>query len=211
MIIKILPSCLGVRGHFNIWGFPDKHQKKYFLKGGAVEKMSAREEKARLVEEIKEKLGNCSSAILVDYRGLTVAEVTDLRKQFRESGVDYKVYKNTLTELAAKELGMDDIIPFLKGPTAIAFGVEDPVAPAKILNDAIKKLKKMEFKAGVVEGKVIDVDEIKALADLPSREELIAKMLGSMNAPITNLVGVLSGTMRSLVYALNAIKEQKEA
>lgn len=173
--------------------------------------MSAREKKEQIVEEIKQKFENSSSAILIDYRGLTVEEVTDLRKQFRESGVDYKVYKNTLTELAVKSLGMDELVPFLKGPTAIAFGVEDPVAPAKIINDGIKKLKKMELKVGVVEGRVIDVEEIKALADLPSREELIAKMLGSMNAPVTNLVGVLSGTIRSLLYGLNAVIEKKEA
>ena len=125
--------------------------------------------------------------------------------------MDYKVYKNTLTELAAKDLGLDELIPYLKGPTAIAFGIKDPVAPAKILTEHMKKLKKMEFKVGVVDGKVIDVDGVKALADLPSREELIAKMLGSMNAPISGLVHVLGGTIRSLLYALNAVKETKEA
>ena len=173
--------------------------------------MSVREEKALVVQEIKQKLADSSSAVFVDYRGLTVEEVTQLRKQFRENGVDYKVYKNTLTELAAKELGMDGLVPFLKGPTAIAFGVQDPVAPAKILSESMKKLKKMELKVGLVNGKVIDVEGVKALADLPSREELIAKMLGSMNAPIVNLVGVLSGPMRAFMYTLCAIKEQKEA
>ena len=173
--------------------------------------MSAREQKEQVVAEIKEKLSGYSSAILIDYRGLSVAEVTQLRSDFRSNGVDYKVYKNTLTELAAKELGLDDLIPYLKGPTAIAFGIKDPVAPAKILTQSIAKLKKMELKAGVVEGKVIDVAGIKALAELPSREELIAKMLGSMNAPISGLVNVLGGTIRSLVYTLNAIKENKEA
>jgi len=173
--------------------------------------MPVREEKVQMVEEIKQKLANSSSAVFVDYRGLTVEEVTQLRKQFREGGVDYKVYKNTLTEIAAKELGFDGLVPFLKGPTAIAFGVTDPVAPAKILTESIKKLKKMELKCGMVEGKVIDVEGVKALAELPSREELVAKMLGSMNTPIANLVGVLSGTMRALVYAINAVKEKKEA
>lgn len=173
--------------------------------------MSAREQKAQIAAEIKEKLSGCSSAILIDYRGLTVEEVTQLRSDFRNNEVDYKVYKNTLTEIAAKELGLDELVPFLKGPTAIAFGVKDPVAPAKILTESMKKLKKMEFKVGVVDGKIIDVDGIKALAELPSREELIAKMLGSMNAPISGLVNVLGGTMRSLLYALNAVKESKEA
>ncbi|HHU48324.1 MAG TPA: 50S ribosomal protein L10 [Clostridiales bacterium] len=173
--------------------------------------MSAREKKEQIVAEIKQKLADSSSAILIDYRGLTVEEVTQLRSEFRKNDVDYKVYKNTLTELAAKELGMDDLTPFLKGPTAIAFGVKDPVAPAKILTEGMKKLKKMQFKVGVVDGRIIDVNGIKALAELPSREELIAKMLGSMNAPISGLVNVLGGTMRSLLYALNAVKESKEA
>lgn len=173
--------------------------------------MSAREKKAQIVEELKDRFSNSSSAILVDYRGLTVEEATKLRKKFRESDAVYKVYKNTLTEIAVKELGYEELIPYLEGPTAIAFGVKDPVAPAKVLTEAIKDFKKMELKVGLVDGKIIDVNGIKALAELPSREELIAKMLGSMNAPISNLVGVLSGTIRSLVYALNAIKEQKEA
>ncbi|NLJ41474.1 MAG: 50S ribosomal protein L10 [Clostridiales bacterium] len=173
--------------------------------------MTIREQKAQVVQELKDKFEKSSSAVLIDYKGLNVQEATELRSTFRDAGVEYKVYKNTLTEIAAKELGLEEILPFLVGPTAIAFSEEDPVAPAKILNDAIKKLKKMELKVGVVDGKVIDVEGIKALADLPSKEELIAKMLGSMNAPISNLVGVLSGVPRALVCALNAIKDQKEA
>ncbi|NLI60274.1 MAG: 50S ribosomal protein L10 [Clostridiales bacterium] len=173
--------------------------------------MSVREQKAQIVEELKDRFSKASSAILVDYKGLNVQEATELRNNFRQANVDYKVYKNTLTEIAAKEIGIEEIIPFLEGPTAIAFSDDDPVSPAKILTEAIKKYKKMEFKVGVVDGKVIDVDEIKDLAELPSREELIAKMLGSMNAPITNLVGVLSGPARALVYALNTIKDEKEA
>ncbi len=173
--------------------------------------MSAREQKEQVVAEIKKKLSNYSSAILIDYRGLTVAEATQMRTDFRNNDVDYKVYKNTLIELAARDLGLEELIPHLEGPTAIAFGVKDPVAPAKILTENIRKLKKMEFKTGVVDGKVIDVQGIKVLAELPSREELIAKMLGSMSAPISGLVNVLGGTVRSLLYTLNAIKETKEA
>ena len=173
--------------------------------------MSVREQKAQIVEELKDRFSKASSAILVDYKGLNVQEATELRNNFRQANVDYKVYKNTLAEIAAKEIGIEEIIPFLEGPTAIAFSDDDPVSPAKILTESIKKYKKMEFKVGVVYGKVIDVDEIKDLAELPSREELIAKMLGSMNAPITNLVGVLSGPARALVYALNTIKDEKEA
>jgi large subunit ribosomal protein L10 len=173
--------------------------------------MPIREEKVQVVSEIKERLSSSASAILVDYRGLKVEEVTQLRRKFREAGVVYKVYKNTLIEIAARDLGLDDLIPYLQGPTAIAFSVNDPVAPAKLLLDSMNELKKMEFKVGIVDGKIIDVNGIQALAKLPSRQELIAKMLGSMNAPIANLVGVLSGPMRAFVYALNAIKAQKEA
>ena len=173
--------------------------------------MPAREEKAKTIEEIKENLSGSSSAVLIDYKGLTVEEVTELRKEFRENGVHYKVYKNTLMQIAARQLHMEDLIPHLKGQTAIAFGTEDPVAPAKILSKNMEKLNKMEFKVGLVDGKVISVDEIKTLAELPSREELLARMLRSMNAPVSGLVTVLSGTIRSLVYALNAVKEKKEA
>ena len=173
--------------------------------------MEAKEKKAQIVAELKDKFENASSAVLIDYRGITVAEATVMREECRKAGVVYKIYKNTLTERAVKELGYDDLIPFLKGPTAIAFGVDDPVAPAKLLSDTIKKLKKMEFKVGMVEGKIIDVNGINALANLPSREELIAKMLGSMNAPISGLAMVLSGTIRSLLYALKAVEEKKSA
>ncbi|MGI6189865.1 MAG: 50S ribosomal protein L10 [Clostridiales bacterium] len=173
--------------------------------------MPAKAEKVQVVEELKDRLSNTKSAIFVDYRGLTVEEANNLRKQFREAGVVYKVYKNTLIEIAARELGIEGIIPILEGPTAIAFGIDEPVAPAKILSENINNLKKMEFKAGIVDGKVIDAEGVKALAKLPSKEELIAKMLGSMNAPVANFLSVLSGPMRAFVYALDAVKGQKEA
>lgn len=173
--------------------------------------MSIREEKVKVVEELKTKFNDSSSVVLVDYKGLNVQEATELRETFREAGVDYKVYKNTLAEIAVKELGYDDLIEYLVGPTAIAFSEDDPVAPAKILTEAIRKYRKMALKGGIVDGKIIDIEGVRELAELPSREELIAKMLGSMNAPISNFVGVLNGTMRALVYALNGIKEQKEA
>ena len=163
------------------------------------------------VNEIVEKLQKSQSVILYDYRGLTVEEVTALRNEFRKAGVEYRVIKNTLIGRAAEKIGCEGLDQYLAGPTAVAFGYEDPVAPAKILNNYVKKIKKTEIKAGIVEGKVIDANGVTALADLPSKEVLIAKMLGSMNSPITGLVSVLSGTMRNLVYALNSIKEKKEA
>jgi large subunit ribosomal protein L10 len=168
-------------------------------------------EKEAVVEGIKEKIGKAQSVILLDYRGLTVDEVTGLRDQMREAGVEYRVLKNTMMTRAADALGIEDAKDLFKGPTAAAFGYEDPVAPAKILVEFIKKTKKTEIKGGVLEGQVIGLDQIKYLAELPSKDALIAKLLGTMNAPITNMVGVLSGVPRALVCALAAIQEQKQS
>ena len=167
------------------------------------------ESKAVLIEEIKTLVDTCQSAVLVDYRGLTVEEDTALRKKFREAGVTYKVLKNTYITRAVDELNVTGLDEHLNGPTAVAFGMTDPAAPAKILKEFIADKKKMTVKCGIVDKQVIDVKGVEALADLPSREVLIAKMLGSMNAPITGLVSVLGGTVRKLLYALNAVADAK--
>lgn len=172
---------------------------------------AAREKKEQVVAEFKDKLSKAQTVVLSNYSGLTVEDDTLLRRKFREANSEYKVYKNTLMTIAAKELGYEELAKYLEGPTSVAFSYDDPVAPAKVLVDFIKDHKGVEIKAGVVNGKIVAVDDIKALAELPSKEELIAKALGSMKAPITNLVFVLSGTLRSLVYALNAVKEKKQA
>lgn len=169
------------------------------------------EEKRQIVEEIKEKIKKSQSIVLVDYRGLNVDEVTQLRRKFREAGVDYKVYKNTLMRFAFKDAGYEEFNQYLTGPNAVAFGINDPVSPAKVTHEFAKDHEKLEIKAGIVDGKIVGLDEIKRLADLPSREVLIAQVLGGFNAPITGFVNVLQGTIRSLVYALNAIKEKQEA
>jgi large subunit ribosomal protein L10 len=173
--------------------------------------MPNREEKKQIVEELKDKLNQVKAAIFTDYRGLNVEEITELRKQLREAGIEYKVVKNTLTRIAAKDINMDFLEEYLTGPTAIAFSFEDPVTPAKILSKFANSHKALDIKAGLVEGKLIDVEGIKALADLPSREVLIAKVIGGMQAPISGLVGVLNGPMRGLVYALKAIQDKKSA
>ncbi|QSQ08957.1 50S ribosomal protein L10 [Koleobacter methoxysyntrophicus] len=173
--------------------------------------MPNREEKKQIVEELKDKLNQVKAAIFTDYRGLNVEEITELRKQLREAGIEYKVVKNTLTRIAAKDINMDFLEEYLNGPTAIAFSFEDPVTPAKILSKFANSHKALDIKAGLVEGKLIDVEGIKALADLPSREVLIAKVIGGMQAPISGLVGVLNGPMRGLVYALKAIQDKKSA
>ena len=165
--------------------------------------------KTSVVEGVKEKMQAAQSMVLIDYRGLTVAEVTDLRNRCRKEGVEYAVIKNTMIRKAAEELGIEGLDPMLHGPTAVAFGMTDAVAPAKNLVNFIKDVKKTEIKCGVMEGKVLDVKGVEALAELPPKEVLIAKMMGSLNAPITNFVGVLSATLRSLVYAIEAVRKQK--
>lgn len=169
------------------------------------------EKKQQVVTEIRTRLENAVAAVLADYRGLNVAEVSELRNQLREAGIEYKVLKNTLTRIAARDLGLGELEQYLEGPTAIAFSPTDPVAPAKILADFAKNHKALELKAGVIEGKVIGLDGLKALADLPTREVLLSQVLGGMKAPLYGLVTVLSGPARNLVYVLNAIKQQKEA
>jgi len=144
------------------------------------------ENKKVVVEEIREKFSNAKSAILVDYRGLTVEEATDLRTKFREAGVEYKVYKNNLMKLAIKESSFEGLTADLSGPSAVAFGYEDPVTPAKIVKDFAKDHSNLELKAGVVEGEYYDNVKIVEIADIPSREVLLSRLVGSFQAPISN-------------------------
>nr|WP_244985928.1 50S ribosomal protein L10 [Anaerosalibacter bizertensis] len=167
--------------------------------------------KKGIVEEIKEKVDKAQSVVLVDYRGLKVDELNELRSKCREAGVDYKVYKNTLMRFAFKESGFEGFNEFLAGPNAVAFGYDDPVQAAKIIHEFSKDHDNLEIKAGIVDGNIIDINEIKELANLPSREVLIAQTLGGLNGPISGFVNVLQGNLRNLVYALNAIKENQEA
>ncbi len=158
-----------------------------------------REIKEAKVSEIKEKMEKAQGIIFAKYQGLTVEEDTELRKSLREAGVEYKVYKNTLTTLAAKELGFDGIVDVLQGPLSVAFGYEDPTVPAKVLNDFAKTHKKLELVAGIVQGEIFDAAKVSQLATIPAKEVLIAKLLGSFKAPLSNLA-----------YLLNAIAEKKE-
>lgn len=173
--------------------------------------MAVTAEKQATVAEIKEKLVSAKGAVLTDYRGLNVAEATQLRRTLREAGVEFRVLKNTMTRIAAQEAGIQGLDAYLEGPTAIAFGYNDLVAPAKVLTKFAKDNKHLVIKAGVVEGKVVNEAGVKALADLPPREVLLAKMLGSMQSPIVGLVNVLQGNIRNLVYALEAVRNQKGA
>jgi len=168
-----------------------------------------RERKEQVVGEIKQKLDSSSAVILTDYRGLNVSQVTRLRAELRKADVEYKVLKNTLTSLAAHELDLAGLDTFLTGPTAIAFSKEDPVAPAKILTKFAKEFKVLEIKGGLLDGKIIDSASIKALADLPGREELLAQVLRGMLSPLSGLANVLNGPIRNLVYVLEAVRKQK--
>jgi len=167
--------------------------------------------KTQVIDEIKEKINSSQSMILVDYRGLNVAQLTDLRKKYRDAGVDYKVYKNTMMRFAFKDLGLEEFNEYLKGPSAVAFGLDDPVKAAKVTAEFAKSNDKLAIKAGIVDGKVIDFEGVKSLAELPSREVLVAQVLGGLNAPIQGFANVLQGTIRGLAIVLNAIAEEKTA
>lgn len=171
----------------------------------------AKQQKVEFVEQLSTKLAESKGVVLVDYRGLTVKQDTELRKKFRDAGVEYLVVKNTLLNLAASDQGIEGLDEFLSGPTAVAFGLADPVAPAKILKDFIKETKKMEIKAGILGTKVIDAKEVDALAELPSKDQLIAMLLRALQSPISGLVNCLQGNIRNLVYVLEAVRKQKES
>ena len=167
------------------------------------------EAKKLVVEEIKEKIQGAKSVVFVKFQGLTVAQDTELRREFRKNNVEYKVLKNTLVRRAFNELGVTDFDEDLNGPTSVAFGIDETGA-AKVIAEAVKKYEnKVEIKSAYVDGGKVDVAGVNALASMPSKEELIAKMLGSLQAPISNFVGVLSAMPRSLVIALNAIAEKQ--
>jgi len=151
------------------------------------------------VTEIQEKMEKAQSMVFTKYQGLTVEEDTQLRKKLREAGVDYKVYKNSLTTIAAKRLGFDGAIDLFKGPISIAFGYEDPTSGARILDEFAKTHKKIELKGGIIEKIIYDAAKIKEIASVPSRDVLLAKLLGSFQAPISNFV-----------YMLSAVAETKE-
>ena len=149
------------------------------------------ESKKEIVAQLTERLKNAQAGVIADYRGLTVAQDTELRAKLREAGVEYTIVKNTLTRFAANEVGLEDLDPVLHGPTALATSTDDVVAPAKVLVEFAKSNDQLEIKAGFVDGKVISVDEVKVYASIPNKETLISKMLGSLQAPIGSLVRTL--------------------
>lgn len=161
--------------------------------------MSKLEAKKETVQEIANKFKESDAAVLVDYRGLNVHEVTELRRQLREAGVDYKVYKNTLTRRAIQDFELDELNEKLVGPTAVAFSEEDVVTPAKILYGFAKDHEALEVKGGVIEGEVVEVDQIEELSKLPDYDGLVSMLLSVLQAP-----------MRNLAYVTQAVADEKD-
>lgn len=160
----------------------------------------AYKQKQLIIDEIKDKFERAESAVVIDYIGITVAQADAMRKKLREAEVDYTVYKNTLVKRAIEGTKYEGLAEVLEGPSGFAFSYSDATAPARVLNDAIKEYKKMEFKGGVVEGEIYDKDSIEKIAAIPSREVLISKFMGSIQSPISSFARVVS-----------QIAEQKEA
>ncbi len=169
-----------------------------------------RSKKEQVIAELHEKLGRASAAILTDYKGLTVAEVSTLRDSLAAEKVEFQVVKNTLMRLACKETGAAVLEPSLKGTCAVAIAYGDPALPAKIIKKFAKGNEKLQVKAGSLGNRLLNPDQISALAELPPREELLGKLLGTLNAVPTSLVTVLSGVPRAFVGVLAAIQRQKE-
>lgn len=173
--------------------------------------MSTKAFKSEKIEEIKSKIEKAQVAVITDYKGLSVEEITKLRREIQKDGGDYMVTKNTLTKLAVKGTSYEVLAEKMTGPVALAFGFTDPVAPAKAVTKFIKDLKKGEILGAVLDGKLLSVEETKALAALPSKEELYAKLLGSINSPASGIVGSINAVMAQLTRAMAAVRDQKAA
>ena len=171
-----------------------------------------KEQKAEQVELLTEKLKSAKVAVLTDYRGLTVAQIQDLRGKLRGGDVEYRVVKNTLVRRAAEAAGVKALESELQGPVAIAFGYEDLSAPSKLLNEWVRATRlKLDIKGGLVEGRVFSPDQVKQLADLPSRETLISQLAGTIQSPIAQLAGALQTPLSMLAGALESYEKKLEA
>lgn len=171
--------------------------------------MSTKAFKQEKIEAMKEKFAKAKVAVVTEYRGLTVEEITNLRRSLQKENSDYMVTKNTLAKVATKDTPFEVLADTLKGPIAIAFGFNDEVAPAKIMTKFIKDVKKGEIIASAMDGKLLNAKETEVLASLPSKEELYAKMLGSINSPATGIVGAVNAVMSALVRAMDQVAKQK--
>jgi len=170
-----------------------------------------REQKDQMIQSLDQKLQNMKSAVFVDYKGMKVKDISTLRRTLREKKVDFNVAKTTLLKIALEKNKIVIDQELLKKPLAVAFAMEDEVAPAKEISNFAKTNEAIEILAGLLENKEISADEVKRLAALPSREELYAKIVGSIASPLSGLVNVMAGNLRGLVNVLNAYKDTKEA
>ena len=173
--------------------------------------MSTKAFKQEKIEAMKENFAKAKVAVVTEYRGLTVEEITRLRRTLQKENSDYMVTKNTLAKIASKGTDFEVLADALKGPVAIAFGFGDEVTPAKVLTKFIKEAKKGQIIAAALDGKLLDAKETAKLAELPSKEELYAKMLGSINSPATGIVGAVNAVMSGLVRAMDQVAKQKSA
>lgn len=173
--------------------------------------MSTKAFKAEKISQMKEKIEKAKVAIVTDYKGLSVEEITKLRRSIQKEDGDYMVTKNTLAKLAVKGTEYEVLTDVLTGPVAIAFGYEDQVAPAKALAKFMKEAKKGEFLAAAMDGKLLSASEAKALANLPSKQEIYAKMLGCINSPASGIANSINAVMSSLTRAVAAVRDQKSA
>ncbi len=173
--------------------------------------MATKAFKSEKIDAIKAKVEKAQVALVTEYKGYTVEEITNLRRELQKQGGDYMVTKNTLTKVAVKGTNFEPLTDLMKGPIAIAFGFEDQVSPAKIVSKFIKESKKGEILGAVMEGNLLSAADAKALANLPSKEELYAKMLGSINSPATGLTLGINGVMAALTRAVAAVRDQKAA
>lgn len=170
-----------------------------------------RQEKVAVVEEVTAKLIAANAVIITEYRGMSVGQLAALRRQLRPAGAEYKVYKNTLARFAAQNADLGDLADLLVGPSGITFVTGDAAAAAKALRDVAKTNPSLVLKGGVIGGKVITAGDVEALADLPSREVLLARFAGALQAPLVKTAGLLQAMPRNFAYGLKALIEQKEA
>jgi large subunit ribosomal protein L10 len=166
-------------------------------------------DKQQLVDDLHDRLSKAKIVIVTDFKGLNVTMLGELRKQLREAGTEYKVVKNTMLTLASRDTGVAKIAEHFKGPSAIAMSFDDPVSPAKVLTKFVKDNEKLQIKAGVMGEQVLDLERLKALSDLPSREVLLAQLLGAMNAVPAGFVRTLSAIPSNLLNVLQALKEKR--
>ena len=166
-------------------------------------------EKVAAVDMVKEKLTRSKSVVVTDYRGMTVAQMTELRNKLRAQGVEYKIVKNRLAKIALKAAGLNPMDDYLKGTTALAFGIKDPVSPAKVLTAYAKDNEKLKILGGLMDNRLLDLSALTELSKLPSREALLSRMLGSLTSPVQKLAFALHQTTAKLVYALDAVARQK--